>query len=78
MAVSAGPAEAYIVSDFVDGAGIGARRGVTRPVEHVTDIAHLGKRCSGSTLPAPRAVVEVRGWTRPALRPHWTPTLECL
>ncbi len=21
---------------------------------------------------------EVRGWTSPALRPHWTPTLECL
>ncbi|WP_305082213.1 MULTISPECIES: ATP-binding protein [unclassified Novosphingobium] len=38
----------------------------------------IGKRCSGSTLPVPRAVVEVRGWTRPALRPHWTPTLECL
>lgn len=36
------------------------------------------KRCSGATLPVSGAVGEVRGWTRPALRPHWTPTLECL
>jgi len=36
------------------------------------------KRCFGSTLPALRSVIEVRGWTRPALRLLWTPTLECL
>lgn len=36
------------------------------------------KRCSDATLPAPGSVAEVRGWTSPALRPHWTPTLECL
>lgn len=36
------------------------------------------KRCSGITLPGLGAVVELRGWTRPALRTHWIPTLVCL
>lgn len=36
------------------------------------------KRCSGATLLDLEAEAEVRGWTTPSLRPHWTPALEWL
>lgn len=36
------------------------------------------KRVSGATLRDVVAGADVGGWSTPALRPHWTPTLECL
>lgn len=36
------------------------------------------KRCFGGTLRDVVAGADVSEWTTPALRPHWTPTLEWL
>lgn len=57
-----------------------SRGGLTTKIHALVDANGLPivKRCSGTTLPGPGAVGEVLGWTGPALRPHWTPTLECL